>query len=709
MKKMISFLCIASMLLISMLPLSVLANTALKTDKTTYVEGEDILITAIGEGKDWVGIYKKGEAIGNPGNGGVSSIRWYYVAQNGNVSGQTKNIFDSEYVERNELANLPAGEYSIYLLKNDGYEIISQVDITITAKGDSATPDTPSEKALTTNKTEYVVGEPILVTATGEGLDWVGLYLRTDTLETDQSIRWYYVAKDGNKSGGEKNIRTAEGTNSSRAAYANVPAGEYTIYLCANDKWDVIAKVDITVKNESSANTAPSAPASVQYDLTKPFPGAADGKLTITAGEGTLPDAYRAFWANKDGALKDYTSFAPIACKGQTTTYEMVANTLIPTEADRILVYAVRGNATSETAVTVMLPEGCNDYDFGKPLYEMQVMSDIHINRSQTHIHNKHFAMALEDIKKLSPDSIGIFVNGDIADHGEEAEYRSFQQLIKNAGAGLPKVYCAIGNHDLANGPYDEKLNLFLQYTEPAIDSVYFDQWIDGVHFIYLGSEATGLNAQLSRQQLNWFKKALAENRDENRPIYVFLHQGLIDTVAGTFAYQNWHGINQAKEFANILKNYPEVILFSGHSHWEMNSLHSMKARDEKLPTIFNTASAAYLWNDASMSTNAGIEGSQGYYLYAYEDKVVVLGRDFVNGQWIASAQFVVQYPQTDNEGTDGETDENGTVPTPPETNQSQANKPANIHIGAIICIVAAVVAAAGAVVTAISVKKRKK
>jgi 3',5'-cyclic AMP phosphodiesterase CpdA len=317
--------------------------------------------------------------------------------------------------------------------------------------------------------------------------------------------------------------------------------------------------------------------------------------------------------------------------------------------------------------------------------------------------------MALSDIKKLSPNSIGIFVNGDIADHGEEAEYRSFQQLINNAGDGLPKVYCAIGNHDLASGPYDDKLELFLKYTEPATDSVYFDQWINGVHFIYLGSEATGLNAQLSREQLNWFKQALAENRDENRPIYVFLHQGLIDTVAGTFAYQKWHGINQSREFASILKKYPEIVLFSGHSHWEMDSQNSMKARDVKLPTIFNTASAAYLWNDGSMATNVGVEGSQGYYLYAYQDKLLVLGRDFVNGQWIASAQFVVQYPQPDNEDNDGETDENGTVPTPPETNQSQADEPNNVHIGAIVCIVAAVVAAASAVVTAISSKKRKK
>ena len=120
----------------------------------------------------------------------------------------------------------------------------------------------------------------------------------------------------------------------------------------------------------------------------------------------------------------------------------------------------------------------------------------------------------------------------------------------------------------------------------------------------------------------------------------MFLHQGLIDTVAGTYEYQGWHGIDRAEEFAAILKDYPEVILFSGHSHWEMNSASNMKERDDKLPTIFNTASVAYLWSDAQ----ATIEGAQGYFVKVYKDKVLVLGRDFDNEQWLASAQYLVQY-----------------------------------------------------------------
>lgn len=572
-----------------------------------------------------------------------------------------------------------------------------------------------ADELLKTNKTTYTEGEDILITAVGDGEDWVGIYQKGDPLKDVVSIRWYYVAMDGNTSGSEKNIFHSEYVN--RTELASLPAGEYTVYLLADGGYQVLSRVDITVIEDTTVPTVPEAPSEVTYDRTGTYAGAADGKLTIRAGEESLPDSYIAYWGNANGKLDGYTSFAPIECRGQLTEYEMVANTLIPTEADRILVYSARRNKISETAATVMLPEGCNVYDFGTPLYEMQVVSDIHINSSQNHLHNQHFAAALADIRKMSPDSIGLFVNGDIADHGQVAEYKAFQKLVRDAGS--PKVYCAIGNHDLAGGPYNSQVANFTQYTEPCTDKAYADAWINGVHFIFLGSEAVGLNADLSRVQLKWLEKTLAENRDENRPIYVFLHQGMMDTVAGTFEYQKWHGVNQEKQLAKILKDYPEVVLFSGHSHWELDSISSMKERDENLPTIFNTASCAYLWNDAAMVTNAGIEGSQGYYIKAYPDMLLVLGRDFVNGQWIASAQFVVQLPQK-QQGPETDPDHpavttestNTTEPittTAPSTNTNQGAGDRSPNLGGILLGVAVAVVAVVGIGAAVMVRKKKK
>lgn len=555
---------------------------------------------------------------------------------------------------------------------------------------------------IMTDKEVYVEGEDIMVTADGYGNDWVGIYLDTDIIPDNPSIYWYYVDTDGNASGKAKNIFDAEYTNN-RTELESLPAGFYTIYLFADNGYQIISEVSITIitKEEATATKNPtssdstqtqaptrtlSAPKNVTYIRDKKiFTGLANGTLKITAGDGTLPYYYQAYWGNSSGPLQGYTAFAPIECIDEITEYKIVENTLIPREADRIYVYATIGSRVSDATV-VMLPEGCNDYDFGEPLYEMQVLSDIHINVSQTHVHNRNFALALNDIKTLSPNSIGIFINGDMADHGLEDEYKSMKQLIEEAGSDIPDIFCSVGNHDLSyGGDYQHQVQLFYQYTEPAVDRVYFDKWINGAHFIFLGSEAPGLNAQLSDTQLQWFRDTLAENRDPDRPIYVFLHQGLIDTVAGTFGYQGWHGINQAAEFADIIKDYKEIVLFSGHSHWEMDSLNNMKAKDKKLPTIFNTASVAYLWNDYSMSSNIEVPGSQGYYVKAYQDKILVLGRDFVNGQWIASAQFVVML-EDDSPADDG----------------------LDIAAIVVIIVVAVIIAVTGAILALLLSKKRK-
>jgi hypothetical protein len=78
MKKIITVILLTAMLL-AIIPttLTVAADTqaSLTTDKTTYLEGEPILVTAKStnsSGKDWVGIMQKGNTEG-------VSIYWDYL------------------------------------------------------------------------------------------------------------------------------------------------------------------------------------------------------------------------------------------------------------------------------------------------------------------------------------------------------------------------------------------------------------------------------------------------------------------------------------------------------------------------------------------------------------------------------------------------------------------------------------------------------
>lgn len=152
-------ICICTMLLmvtVLLMASSVLVwaegEKTISTDKSVYTEGEDILVTAVGDKSDWVGIYQKDDVIPDD-----TSIVWYYVAKDGNTSGTAKNIFDAEYVERQDLAELPAGEYTIYLLENDGYNILAQQDITIEV---ASTQPIPTEPPVTTPPNAEPSAEP---------------------------------------------------------------------------------------------------------------------------------------------------------------------------------------------------------------------------------------------------------------------------------------------------------------------------------------------------------------------------------------------------------------------------------------------------------------------------------------------------------------------------------------------------------------------
>lgn len=290
----------------------------------------------------------------------------------------------------------------------------------------SAVPVTAEAGTLTLDKTTYTEGEDILVTATGSGADWVGLYAAGDGVPGggQVSIYWYHVAQDGNKSGEQKNIREAEFRND-RGPLLEIPAGDYVMFLCANDGYTVLAQVAFTVK--PAPDQVPDAPASAVYTSDGVGAGRADGKLTVTEGAGSAkPLSYVAYWANADGVLPGWSAAATFARTGATTTTRLADNTLIPAGADRLLVFAQRRGACSANGTEALLPAGAADFDPGTLLGEMQVMSDIHINPSDDHLHNKHFAQALADIRTISPNSMGIFVNGDVADHGQVAEYEAF-------------------------------------------------------------------------------------------------------------------------------------------------------------------------------------------------------------------------------------------------------------------------------------------
>ena len=99
-------------------------------------------------------------------------------------------------------------------------------------------------------------------------------------------------------------------------------------------------------------------------------------------------------------------------------------------------------------------------------------------------------------------------------------------------------------------------------------DSADFHKIINGYHFIGLSASPTSI-IHYTNAQLKWLDAQLAAAvaDDPAKPVFVFQHEHIYDTVYGSYPEDTW-GV---EFFTDILSKYPQVIDISGHSHYPAN------------------------------------------------------------------------------------------------------------------------------------------
>lgn len=275
-------------------------------------------------------------------------------------------------------------------------------------------------------------------------------------------------------------------------------------------------------------------------------------------------------------------------------------------------------------------------------LLTFSVLSDVHADQNK-------LRAAIVDLYFINMDSDAMILNGDVVDEGVPQQYDKVKKVLEDCSDLMPGTLIQnIGNHEFFNyrkgrSTLADALNyrkLYFQYTGNM--SVYHDTWIKGYHFISLGSENANLKggvnppsaADLSPNQLDWLKAKLKEEYVPGKPIFVFLHQHLKTSIAG------WRGVVQDKELTDILSEYPEVILFTSHTHASL-------AKDGVLQTepftIVNTGALAFINEYDGKPLRRVYRESQGLYVEVTGDKVTINGRDFAKNEWIFSREIEKQ------------------------------------------------------------------
>lgn len=233
------------------------------------------------------------------------------------------------------------------------------------------------------------------------------------------------------------------------------------------------------------------------------------------------------------------------------------------------------------------------------------VMTDLHvasqdmIKRSPVYAKAEERAVkALKYFKDVGVDAI--LMTGDLVSYGTETEYRAFDSFLTSVYGTpdkAPKLIFAMGNHEYENYVGNQPGSTTTSKPLATVEEVwkyhkkYLDRWsavtlyngidgspftrvsVNGIQFVSISPDSTSYI--MTDSGIAELTKVLdaAVAASNGLPIITGFHFPMADTYSGVqlFGYRsvsdreaNAHGFKKVRD---LLKNYPQVVLFSGHTH----------------------------------------------------------------------------------------------------------------------------------------------
>ena len=171
-----------------------------------------------------------------------------------------------------------------------------------------------------------------------------------------------------------------------------------------------------------------------------------------------------------------------------------------------------------------------------------------------------------EEYQKLD----AVLVAGDITDVGSKIAFGSIKAATKPVLKGDTQFLATVSTSHDDRSLGKESLSLYEEIMGQETD---FHRVINGFHFIGV-SASKNEGEHYGEYQKQWLKKQLDEAvaDDPSKPIFVIQHEHISNTVYGSSDFEGWG----MPYFAEILEEYPQVIDFSGHSHYPINDARSI-------------------------------------------------------------------------------------------------------------------------------------
>ncbi len=361
-----------------------------------------------------------------------------------------------------------------------------------------------------------------------------------------------------------------------------------------------------------------------------------------------LSGELRLYYANKEKQrLPHYNDVATIPSTESGVTLDSI---VLPSDCEYIM--ATNGG---DYDYFVKIP---TEYTQGKVDYTFGSLSDVHTNDG------KYFEGALDFFDEYGEIDF-VAISGDISD-GADKDLDFFNNTIKDRDY---KVYTTTGNHDstsVGNGKWLEKIN-----TANKTDEEVSDIADNGLDFVYAPSEnedcvfvffcqtswnypkkPTGKEYSIvTAEQLDWLAGVLEKYKDKT--VFLYFHTflsgpgGRQENAVGNlrnpggYAYDLpfSYGAGDEMRFRALLKEYKNVVFFSGHSHWMFElekynpNLNVSNFNGDYCYMVHNPSVCTPRWIEENSPSRENMKGkySEGWIVEVHEDSLTLIPVDFIS------------------------------------------------------------------------------
>ena len=263
----------------------------------------------------------------------------------------------------------------------------------------------------------------------------------------------------------------------------------------------------------------------------------------------------------------------------------------------------------------------------GQDNHRMLMLGDIHL--AARNDDRKQFAEFVKDLNatvSATPGKVYALTLGDMTwDLYWLDNHYSFKEYLSDA-AGIKGVmlYHTIGNHDHSMY-YMGDFDTVKDYKE-NIGPTYYSFNIGKVHYVVLddvectnstknsdrtdGAYVRAYDGRVVADELAWLRKDLA-SVPNGTPLVVTMHIPLYNN-------KGQYGLKEASTLANVLKPYPEVHLYTAHTHTVYNK--DELATDHIFEHNAGAICATWWWTGKlTPGVHIGQDGSPGGYTVAVQ------------------------------------------------------------------------------------------